>query len=164
MIESSKRETDRWLCSVGDGRCPYGEAIPIADIIISPNRPSLEEEKLEWLVEWMGTGRQVTPISLHRGTDDHKLFLDDGAHRIAAAKRLGWTTIAADIFNWAPQSRRMWEITEYLNWTELTALERAEWIAEWISMMETVTLEDAIRAMRANKRIGKKNGTRAAVK
>jgi ParB-like nuclease domain len=56
-----------------------------------------------------------------------------GGHRLAAVKRLGLEYIECFVVeNESDDQARLWEIAENLHRAELTALERAEQIAEWI--------------------------------
>lgn len=59
-----------------------------------------------------------------------------GAHRLEAAKRLGWHFIDAYVFEGDERDARMWEIAENLHRADLTALQRAEQIAEWIRLAD----------------------------
>ena len=52
-----------------------------------------------------------------------------GAHRIAAAKSLGWTRIEAVLVDGSPDEIRLMELDENLARAELTALDRARFLA-----------------------------------
>lgn len=53
-----------------------------------------------------------------------------GAHRLAAARLLGWETIQAQMFRGDADQARMWEIAENLVRRDLGALDRAAFTAE----------------------------------
>jgi ParB family transcriptional regulator, chromosome partitioning protein len=59
-----------------------------------------------------------------------------GAHRVAAAKLLGWSRIPAFEVKMSAVEARKLEIAENLHRAELTALERSEHVAEWIRLTE----------------------------
>jgi ParB-like chromosome segregation protein Spo0J len=58
-----------------------------------------------------------------------------GAHRLAAAKQLGWTKIDCFVADCDEIEAQLWEISENLHRRELTALERAEQIALWVDLV-----------------------------
>jgi ParB-like chromosome segregation protein Spo0J len=58
-----------------------------------------------------------------------------GAHRLAAAKQLGWPTIDCFIADCDEIEAQLLEISENLHRRELTALERAEQIALWVDLV-----------------------------
>ncbi|VTZ27245.1 conserved hypothetical protein [Methylocella tundrae] len=62
-----------------------------------------------------------------------------GAHRLAAAKKLGWSEIPClTLYDEPDEQARLWEIAENLHRAELTALERSELISEWIGLTDKV--------------------------
>ncbi len=64
------------------------------------------------------------------GREDAGLFaLVAGAHRLEAARRLGWAHIEALIVEGTPDEVRLIEIDENLAWVELTVLDRARFLA-----------------------------------
>lgn len=68
------------------------------------------------------------------GTDD-ALVLMTGAHRLAAAKRLGWEKIECFVYYEGDEiDAQLWEIAENLHRAELTALERDEQVALWVKL------------------------------
>jgi len=67
------------------------------------------------------------------GADD-SILLIAGAHRLAAAKSLGWRKIDAVFVNDDLVNDELWEIAENLHRAELSALERDEQIARWVDL------------------------------
>ena len=64
------------------------------------------------------------------GREDPGLYgLVAGAHRLEAARRLGWTRIEAIVVDGTPDEMRLVEIDENLARAELTALDRARFLA-----------------------------------
>jgi hypothetical protein len=83
------------------------------------------------------------PISVRLVPDEDpdgvggNFVLISGAHRLAAAKKLGWGKIECVVYrDESEDTARLWEIAENLHRAELTATERAENIAEWIAITE----------------------------
>ena len=73
------------------------------------------------------------------GKEIHQIFyqLIAGAHRLAAAKKLGWNFIDAFVSRDESDDQvRLWEIAENLHRAELTAQERAGHIAEWVRITD----------------------------
>lgn len=66
-----------------------------------------------------------------------------GAHRLAAAKLLGWEFIDCYIHDDDETTARMWEIAENLHRADLTTLQRSEQIAEWVRLVEQRSLISA---------------------
>ena len=91
-----------------------------------------------------------TPISVRyfsdrpnhaAGTIDSYVLIA-GGHRLAAIKTLGQETIECFVVEGDDQRARLWEISENLHRTDLTRLERAEQIAEWIEITESVLAQN----------------------
>jgi ParB family chromosome partitioning protein len=113
------------------------QEIAIADITIPPTKRALKEESVEQIMTSMPEfGLGGTPLTVYRGEEADKFVLITGGHRLEAARRLGGTVIAANIVDWEPDRRRMWEIVENLHRAELTELERAEQTVELIKLRE----------------------------
>ena len=75
-----------------------------------------------------------TPITVYRDEKTGQPILLVGRHRLEAARRLGWKAIDARIVEWEPDQRRRWELSENVDRAELSALERADQIAELIRL------------------------------
>jgi ParB family chromosome partitioning protein len=111
--------------------------IAIANIDVPPTKRPLKEETVEQIMTSMPEfGLGGTPLTVYRGEEADKFVLIAGGHRLEAARRLGGTVIAANIVDWEPDRRRMWEIVENLHRAELTELERAEQTVELIKLRE----------------------------
>jgi ParB-like chromosome segregation protein Spo0J len=89
-------------------------------------------------------------------------WLVTGAHRLAAARQLGWETIPTYIVQMSDRDARLWEISENLHRAELTVGERADQIAEWISLTDTSEVSTQVVS---NPQGGRpEGGTRAAAR
>src|ERR1700739_3101783 len=73
-----------------------------------------------------------TPISVRPGAQGWALGA--GRHRLAACIELGISEIPVVAETGAELEARLWEIAENLHRAELTALERAEHISQWIKL------------------------------
>jgi ParB/RepB/Spo0J family partition protein len=112
-------------------------AILIDAITILPGRREIREEEVQTIAESMAAIGLRTPITIRR--DGEKYILVTGAHRLAAARKLEWKVIDCVVRDFASDSdARLWEISENLHRAELTVLERAEHIAEWINLSEAI--------------------------
>jgi ParB-like nuclease domain len=92
-------------------------------------------------VSFVRIGMQ-TPITVRcfpdRISDDGTIgayVLVTGAHRLAAAKQLGWTKIDCFVADCDEIEAQLWEISENLHRRELTSLERSEQIALWVDLV-----------------------------
>jgi hypothetical protein len=112
-------------------------AILIDAITILPGRRKIREEEVQTIAESMAAIGLQTPITVRR--DGGKYILVTDAHRLAAARKLEWTVIDCVVRDFASASdARLWEIAENLHRADLTVLERAEHIAEWIRLSEVI--------------------------
>lgn len=66
-----------------------------------------------------------------------------GRHRLAAAKRLGWTTIDADILQEPALDRRLAEVSDNLHRLGLNPIDRAAFVAEQIAVLKARAGVDA---------------------
>jgi len=109
----------------------------IASIVVGERLRALDMAAVETLAESIDAMGLRTPITLRR--DGDALLLVAGAHRLEAAKRLGWEYIDADVVeNWSALEARRWEIAENLHRADLTALQRDEQIAEWVRVTDEI--------------------------
>ena len=106
---------------------------------------ALSQDAIERLAKSMAEMGLHHPISI-RFVDDYQTADGDtcdgvpllvaGAHRLAAAKSLGWEKIDCIEVDDDPVKAEMWEIAENLHRAELTVLERSEHIAEWVRLTD----------------------------
>ncbi len=113
-------------------------AIRVADRL----RLSLDTAKVETIAASMAEIGLQSPVLLRPwraagggdtagwGREDPGLYgLVAGAHRLEAARRLGWTRIEAMIVDGTPDEIRLVEVDENLARAELTALDRTRFLA-----------------------------------
>ena len=136
--------------------------VAVASIVVGPRLRDLDMAAVETLAESIDAMGLRTPITLRR--DGDALLLVAGAHRLEAAKRLGWEYIDADIVeNWSALEARRWEIAENLHRADLTALQRDEQIAEWVRVTDEILSQVATVSPAVGGR-GKEGGVRAAAR
>lgn len=132
-------------------------------------RRSLNREAVDRLKESIARIGLKTPISVQLISDEEGWFLVAGRHRLQACVELGWSEIPVRDESGSELDARLWEIAENLHRTDLTALERAEHIAEWIRLhdeREASLVQDApVKSRRADGRGGSVGeGVRAAAR
>jgi ParB family transcriptional regulator, chromosome partitioning protein len=111
--------------------------IPINTIKIEPGRRWLRDDDVSRLADSMLEIGMKTPITVRRVALGYRLVA--GAHRLAAAQKLGWREIECLVMAFeSDEKARMWELAENLHRAELSAVERAEHIAEWIRLTEKI--------------------------
>ena len=99
--------------------------IPVTAVKVGERMRQLDEGKvLELMTSYESVG-VINPISV-----DEDLVLIAGAHRLEAAKNLGWETIEAKIFDEEDLQRELIEIDENLIRNELCYIAAAEHIQE----------------------------------
>ena len=115
--------------------------LPIENIEVPEGRRRVNPADVARIAESIKTIGLRTPISVRHlenpeGQSD-RLILVAGAHRLAAAKLLGWEEIPAFVVEEEPDAdAKMWEIAENLHRADLTALERAELEADYVRLVE----------------------------
>jgi ParB family chromosome partitioning protein len=128
--------------------------LPIDSIEVGKRLRPLNPESVTRLVDSIRAIGLQTPITVMAGAG-FSYQLVTGHHRLAAAKALGWTeiptvTLAGDFpagERWVRAEK--WEIAENLHRADLTALERDEHIAKWISLTTTFNADALLREAEA---------------
>ena len=130
MAKKSKRKRNCGL------RVLATRDIKIEDMIIGERFRPPRDEEVAKLAEFLKTLGQVRPITVRKDPDqDGKYIVVAGATLAKAAEMLGWTSVRADIVKCTEAQARQWEIAENLYRAELTALEEAKHIAEWVRLI-----------------------------
>ena len=113
----------------------------MALIYANPNRlRTLQGDKVRVLADSIALVGLQTPISVRAttrvrdGRDADAWEIVTGHHRHAAAASLKWPEIECVVFDGDERDARLWEIAENLHRAELTVLERAEHVAEWVRL------------------------------
>lgn len=117
--------------------------LPIASIVLTPGLRCLKDDAVASLAESMSRVGQIVPITVNldyraENPDEvmpagaTKYYVISGRHRLAAAVKLGWTTIECFVDYDADEVRaELWEIAENLHRAELSSLEKSEQIERW---------------------------------
>jgi ParB-like chromosome segregation protein Spo0J len=108
--------------------------ISIEQIVVEGHGRTLDEEKLQNLAVSMAEIGLRTPITVRPANG--KFRLGPGRHRLEAAKKLGWLQIDCLLLEGDETDARLWELAENLFRSDLTVLERAESIDEWLRLVE----------------------------
>ena len=118
--------------------------VRIDDIEALPGRRPISPDAVERIAGSMSAIGLRIPITVRYladrpssdGSADDSIVLVTGAHRLAAARSLGWEKIDAYLVECDDTDAELWEISENLHRAELTALERQEQIARWVELTD----------------------------
>lgn len=104
------------------------------DLIPVPSRHRpVNEDAVSSLADSMAKIGLRTPITL-RAIGETGVELVAGAHRLEAAKKLGWEKIDCIVLDCSEVEAKMWELAENLHRAELSILERGEHIKQWTEL------------------------------
>lgn len=122
------------------------ETLFLANITVPAHRArGLNPEAVNRLAESIKRIGLQTPISVRYEEETGDVALVAGLHRLEAARQLGWETIPAIYTTGTVDDARMWEIAENLHRADLSALERAEHVDEWLKLAERVSSLDGTK-------------------
>jgi|ERR1700730_3872349 len=114
---------------------PSLEKILVEDVqVISKHHREVDASKVASLAASMDKIGLRTPITVRRIEKDldTKIFLGAGLYRLEAVKKLGWEYIDAFVMEGTKADARTWQLMENLYRADLTALQRAEHVAELV--------------------------------
>lgn len=100
----------------------------IADIEVGTRKRKLDDKKVQSIADSFTSIGQLQPVTVAGGRHNNP-YLIAGLHRLEAAKRLGWETIDANIFDGDDIECELAEIDENLMRNDLTVLEQGEHLA-----------------------------------
>jgi ParB family chromosome partitioning protein len=121
------------------------ERIPVSGVRVGLGRRHVDAARVTELtasIQSMGLRTPITVRIVPEMVDDDGVVCEDvpilvaGAHRLEAARSLGWDYIDAFVMEGDETDARLWEIAENLHRSELTVQERAVQIAEWVRLMD----------------------------
>lgn len=111
------------------------EDIPLAAIQSYGRHRKLNDAAVNALAESIAKIGLKTPITVSNlPSGDARLI--SGAHRVAALKVLGKTHVPSIVVDWDDVEQELWEISENLHRSDLTALERSEHIDRWRELVK----------------------------
>lgn len=101
---------------------------------VSDRLRAIDPEAVDRLVVSMGDTLvgQLTPIQVTHVAGRYLLVA--GAHRVAAAQKLGWDRIAASVVDGNPDQLRLHEIEENLSRQGLSAYDETAFLHEWVEV------------------------------
>ena len=139
--------TDNVQKTAKTARCGLlDRAVRPGDIIVGDRLRALDRDSVERLKESISRIGLKTPISVRSSEQGWRLV--SGRHRLEACSELGMDEIPIAAETGSGLDARLWEIAENLHPAELTALERAEHISQWIRLRARgVTVSPAIEPM-----------------
>jgi len=127
------------LAPINSGRRDQGRTVDMVGvdgIDIGPRHREVREEAVAAIATSMEQIGLRTPICVRCNDDGSKITLLTGAHRLAAAKKLGWETIEAIVyFDGNEIDAELWEIAENLHRAELTKAQRDEHIRRYAELL-----------------------------
>jgi ParB/RepB/Spo0J family partition protein len=124
-IHSDSRDYGRKVCRFGVDAIDVGE-----------RHREVREESVETLAVSMQQIGLRTPIGVRCLNDGANIVLITGAHRLAAAKRLGWDEVECIVHYDADDTEaELWEIAENLHRAELTKAQRDEHIRRYAELL-----------------------------
>jgi ParB family chromosome partitioning protein len=109
--------------------------IETVDIFVPEAHRPVDQDKVAQIADSIAKVGLLQPITVTY--EGGRIRLVAGAHRLAAAKRLGWKEIPAVVA--LGDAVQLWliEIAENLHRAELTALEQADLTVEWINLQSS---------------------------
>jgi ParB family chromosome partitioning protein len=126
--------------------------LPIDQIEIGDDRRECDPARIAEITASIKRLGLRTPITVRRRESEDmrppQWELVAGLHRLQAANALGHPTIACTIISGSKTEARRWQIAENLHRAELTALQRAQQVKEWIDL----THHDEISGQNGKKR------------
>ena len=125
--------TDNVQKTAKTARCGLlDRAVKPGDIIVGDRLRALDRDSVERLKESISRIGLRTPISVR--SSEQGWTLVSGRHRMEACIELGMDEIPVVAETVSELDARLWEIAENLHRAELTALERAEHMDQWIRL------------------------------
>ena len=132
----------------------------ISEISVSTRHRAVDAEAVRRIaasVEAIGLQHPVTVRN-----DGRSYCLIAGRHRLEALRSLGKDRIPANVVKMDDDEARMWEISENLHRAELTALERAEQIAEYAELAKKKRKDQGAQVAHPDKRYEERGDSAAA--
>jgi ParB family chromosome partitioning protein len=139
------------------------QVIRLTDIKIGDRlRKDIDEKTVAGIMDSIQRVGLQNPISVLK--QDGDFILAAGLHRREAAMRLGTDELECVVFDDA-SAARLWELSENLHRSDLSALERDAHIAEYIRLTEAKPVDAVSRQPDAKQKAGRpEGGTRAAAR
>lgn len=146
-------------------------SLSVEDIVIGERHRALSSDAVQRLAGSMKDIGLKQPISV-RIVDEMELHgeltagvpvLVAGAHRLAAAKQLGWSHIDCIEIEDDPVQAELWEIAENLHRCDLTKEQRDEHIRRYAELLVRKKSEPVISGQTVHKSVGRPKETAAII-
>lgn len=119
------------LAAPGDSRARRVIPMMVAEIRVPDRRRRVDPDQVQVIAESMSQIGLQSPVAVRLDPADAvRCELVAGAHRLAAARQLGWPKIDALVVDGTSDELALMEIDENLARAELTPLDRALFLAE----------------------------------
>jgi ParB family transcriptional regulator, chromosome partitioning protein len=118
-------------------------SIPLDQIEVGERLRAVDADYVALIAESLADRGLDTPIIVTGAGADGRHRLIAGGHRVAAARQAGWTEIAAKVVEADELQAKLIEIDENLVRRELSALDRAVFLAERKRIYEALNPETA---------------------
>ncbi|NJL50560.1 MAG: ParB N-terminal domain-containing protein [Blastochloris sp.] len=139
----ARRIPEQIAAEVAQARQELSKIVPVEltfveSVIVGERLRQIDPAVVDTLAQSIAEIGLQVPITvrLEECPDGQRVHLVAGAHRLAAVRRLGWEQVPAAFTEADATDVRRWEIAENLHRAELTALERAEHVREWVRLTE----------------------------
>lgn len=120
-------------------------------IFVRDGRRPVDTEMVARLADSINRLGMLQPLTV--SYTDGNVCLVAGAHRLAAAKKLGLAEVPVVLVEGNDVELRLAEIAENLHRVDLTTLERDEQLAEWIRLTEAKRVQSSQSATIESKRV-----------
>lgn len=134
------------------------ESVVIATIDVRERMRAIDETKIAQLAESIREVGLLSPVVCY-SPDEQTMDMVAGAHRLAAAKQLGWEKIDAIILEGDELHAQLAEIDENLMRSELTATQQAEHLQRrkeiWEAMRERENKPDQLEQVSDGRKGGR---------
>lgn len=141
------------------------DLLRVNEIRVPEGRRNTDPGTVKNLAESMARIGLQCPITVRLTEDDAGAYVDlvVGAHRLAAAKLLGWTDIEGMVMPASATAvdAEMWEISENLHRAELSEGQRSKQVARWIVLAQARMIEISAQLAPKSPQVGVGKGVGA---
>ncbi|MFQ3665553.1 MAG: ParB N-terminal domain-containing protein [Sphingomonadaceae bacterium] len=138
-------------------------SVPIASVEVGLRIRPVDQAWAEALSRFIAADGQLTPIEVCRLPGRQLWTLVSGAHRLEAARLLGWQTIRAVEVSNDAQERRVREVSENLLRRDLTPIDRSAFVGELYELARARAGGGTPQQLLAKARWGRQNRKAAKI-
>jgi ParB-like chromosome segregation protein Spo0J len=137
------------------------EYLDIAKIVVGDSRRPIDPSKVASLAESIKKIGLQHPVTVRKVGDQHQLVA--GFHRLEACKSLERGGIDCTVVNMTDVEARLWEIAENLHRADLSVIQQAEQLTEWVKLSDKKKRISAQVGRKSKPKAGRpESGTSAA--